>query len=251
MSPLTRGSPILGHPPRKLWGVFTRKERWGLSWQGWSIVFAGVLLTSCVFLFRVYPFLAVTHRTSANVLVVEGWIHEYAIRAAVEEFRKGSYQRVFSTGGPVEGSGHYINDYQTSASVGAELLKKYGLADESLQMVPSRVSDRDRTYGSAIALRNWFRQHNLAVPSINIVTENVHARRTRLLFQEALGRNVEVGIIAVPDPGYDPEVWWRFSQGVKDVFNEAVAYIYARFLFYPSEADDHAKPAQASSGPTQ
>jgi len=181
--------------------------------------------------------------------VVEGWVHEYAIRAAVEEFRKGSYQRVFSTGGPVEG--RYINDYQTSASVGAELLKKYGLADESLQMVPSRVSDRDRTYGSAIALRNWFRQHNLIVPSINIVTENVHARRTRLLFQEALGRNVEVGIIAVPDPGYDPEGWWRFSQGVKDVFNEAVAYIYARFLFYPSEADDHAKPAQASTGPTQ
>jgi uncharacterized SAM-binding protein YcdF (DUF218 family) len=234
-------------PPQKLWGIFTRKERWGFSRRGWAIVFGGVLLTGCLFLFRVYPFLAVTHRTNTNVLVVEGWIHEYAIRAAAEEFRSGSYQRVFTTGGPTEGSRGYINDYQTSASVGAELLKKYGLADESLQMVPSRVMDRNRTYGSAIALRNWFRQQNLAVPSVNVLTENVHARRTRLLFQEALGKNVEVGIIAVADPSYDPVYWWRFSQGTKDVFNEWFAYLYTRLLFYPSDSSPDGNAIRTSS----
>jgi hypothetical protein len=232
---------------RKLFGLFTRKERWGLSGRGWAIVFIGGLLTSCLFLFCVYPFLAVTDRTNTNVLVVEGWIHEYAIRAAVEEFRSGSYQRVFTTGGPVEGSNGYVNDYQTSASVGGELLKKYGLADESLQMVPSRVMDRNRTYGSAIALRNWFRQQNLAVPSVNVLTENVHARRTRLLFQEALGKNVEVGIIAVPDPSYDPGNWWRFSQGTKDVFNEWFAYLYARLLFHPSDSSPDENAIRTSS----
>ena len=35
----------------------------------------------------VYPFLAITHRVNAEVLVVEGWIHEYAIRAALNEFQ--------------------------------------------------------------------------------------------------------------------------------------------------------------------
>src|SRR5882724_4048242 len=134
-----------------LWGILVRKERWGLSWRGWLTVFAGVLLTFSLFLFRVYPFLAVTHRVDTNVLVVEGWIHKYAICAAVAEFREGSYQRVFTTGGPVEGTGGYINDYQTSASVGADLLTKCGLPNESVQMVPSRVMDRDRTYDSAIA----------------------------------------------------------------------------------------------------
>src|SRR5438874_13533368 len=89
--------------------------------------------------------------------------HEYAIRAAVEEFRSSSYQRVLTTGGPVEGTGGYINDYQTAASVGADLLTKSGLPNEFVQMVPSRVMDRDRTYGSAVALRNWFRQHNMPV----------------------------------------------------------------------------------------
>jgi hypothetical protein len=38
-------------------------------------------------LFRIYPFLAVTHRVNSNVLVVEGWVYEYAIQAAVDEFQ--------------------------------------------------------------------------------------------------------------------------------------------------------------------
>src|SRR5438105_658698 len=94
--------------PQKLWGTFVRKERWDLSWRGRLIVLAGVILAFSAFLFRIYPFLAVTHRVDTNVLVVEGWIHEYAIRSAVEEFRSKSYQRVLTTGGPVEGAGGYI-----------------------------------------------------------------------------------------------------------------------------------------------
>jgi uncharacterized SAM-binding protein YcdF (DUF218 family) len=226
--------------PQRFWGTFVRKERWGLSWRGWSIVFAGVLLSFSSSLFCVYPFLAVTHRVDADVLVVEGWVNEYAIRAAVGEFRSSSYQRVFTTGGPVEGTGGYINDYQTSASVAADLLKKNGLSNELVQMVPSRVMDRDRTYGSAIALRNWFREHNMSVRSINVVTEDVHARRTRLLFEKAFGHDVAVGVIAVANPDYDSRHWWRYSEGVKDVISETAAYMYARLLFYPSSRDEKA-----------
>jgi len=173
---------------------------------------------------------------------VEGWIHEYAIRAAMEEFRSSSYQQVLTTGGPVEGTGGYINDYQTSASVGADLLKKNGLPNESVQMVPSRVMDRDRTYGSAVALRNWFRENNSPVRSINVVTEDVHARRTGLLFRKALGDDVAVGVIAVPNPDYDSRYWWRYSQGVKDVVSETVAFIYAKLLFYPSDSKHDLRP---------
>jgi uncharacterized SAM-binding protein YcdF (DUF218 family) len=212
-----------------------RKERWGLSWRGWLIVFTAVALTFSSFRFRVYPFLAVTHRVSANVLVVEGWVHEYAIRAALKEFQSNHYQRVFTTGGPVEGKGGYINDYNTEASVGADLLKNAGVPDQCLQMVPSRVMDRDRTYDSAVALRNWFREHNVPVRRINVLTEDVHARRSRLLFQKALGKEVQVGIIAVPNPDYDSKYWWRYSEGLKDVFSESAAYVYARLFFYPSE----------------
>jgi hypothetical protein len=61
----------------------------------------------------------------------------------------------------------------------------------------------------------------------------VHARRSRLLFQKAFGPGIEVGVIAIRDREYNPRVWWRYSEGVKEVLSEGAAYLYARFLFYP------------------
>ena len=122
-------------------------------------------------------------------------------------------------------------------------MKKAGVPDGTLQMVPSRVMDRDRTYGSAIALRNWFREHNMPVSGIDVVTEDLHARRTRFLFQKALGDKVAVGVIGVPDPDYDAKHWWRYSAGVKEVVSEAGQRL-ARFLFYPSESLPDNKKAE-------
>jgi uncharacterized SAM-binding protein YcdF (DUF218 family) len=230
-------SSSIAHAARRraVWGLFDRKERWSLSWRGRIIVAATVLLMCALIFEGIYPFLAITHRVHANVLVVEGWVHEYAIQAAIREFRSGSYKRVFTTGGPVVGTGGYINDFYTSASVGADLLRKNGLPSGSVQEVPSRVMDRDRTYGSAVALRNWFREHNMAVSAIDIVTEDLHARRTRLLFQEALGDKVKVGVIGIRSPDYDAKHWWRYSDGVREVIGESIAYVYAKVFFCPSE----------------
>jgi len=223
---------------RKFWGILRRKESWGLSWRGWLLLASVVALTACCVGLNIHPFLAVTHRTNADVLVVEGWIQRYAMQKAVEEFKSGRYRRIFTTGGPENGSGGYVNDYQTSASVGAEILtKKFGIPADVVQMVPSHVIGRDRTYSSAIALRDWFHQHNVRVQSINVVTEGTHARRTRLLFEKALGSNVAVGVIAVPSPDFDARHWWRYSEGVEEVVTEGVAYLYAKFFFRPSRID--------------
>ena len=88
---------------------------------------------------------------------------------------------------------------------------------------------------SAVALRDWFHEHNMNVPSVNVITEGAHARRTRLMFEKALGKDIAVGIIAVPNPDYDQRRWWRYSDGVKEVSSETLAYIYARLFFHPSE----------------
>ena len=231
---------------RKFCGILVRKERWGLSWGGRLLVTALVVVGGYVMIVNIHPFLAVTHRVNTNVLVVEGWVSRYSIDAAAAEFRNGSYERIFTTGGPVEGSGGYVNDYQTSASVGADLLKKVGVTDESLQMVPSHVIGRDRTYSSASALRDWFRDHNVTVNKINLLTEDCHARRSRLLYEKAFGKNVSVGIIAIPNPDYDPKHWWRYSDGVREVIAESIAYLYARLCFYPSTSPHLEKAAQIS-----
>jgi uncharacterized SAM-binding protein YcdF (DUF218 family) len=220
-------------PLQKWGGIFVRRECWSLSWRGWMVLLALMLTAGWGALYSVHPFLAVTHRVNAKVLVVEGWVHPFAIEAAVKEFKAGHYERVFTTGGPEAGTGGYSNDYNTEASVGADLLKKAGIPVQSLQIVPSHVWNRNRTYYSAVALRDWFRAHHLPARRFNVLTEDAHARRTRLLFQEAFGANVEVGIISVPNPDYDASDWWKYSEGVREVISEAVAYSYAKFLFYP------------------
>jgi hypothetical protein len=232
---IARDQPVhsSARPAETRWGIFLRKERWGLTWRGRLLVLSAVIVTLYLLVSNAYSFFAVTHRVNTRALVVEGWIHDYAIRVAVAEFRNGPYNRVFTTGGPVVGSGGYVNDFQTSASVGAELLKKTGLPDESLTMVPSHVMGRDRTYNAAVALRAWFRDQHMSVHSMNVLTEDCHARRTQLLYEKAFGKGVSVGVIAVANPDYDPRYWWRYSDGVREVIGESIAYLYARFFFYP------------------
>jgi uncharacterized SAM-binding protein YcdF (DUF218 family) len=220
---------------KALGGLLVRQYRWGLSrWAKFCLLMVVLVLAVTIFL-NIYPFLAITKRMDANVLVVEGWVHPYTANVGVEEFKSHSYHRVLTTGGPVVGNGGYINDYQTSASVGADLLKKAGIPAEVVQMVPSHVIGRDRTYNSAVALRDWLREHNLQVRAINILTEGAHARRTRLLFQRALGANVAVGVIAVPSPDFDAKRWWYYSEGVEDVVDQGIGYLYAISFFQIEE----------------
>jgi DUF218 domain len=222
---------------QKFYGLFVRKERWGLSWRGRLAAVTFVLLIGLLILFDIYPFLAVTRLENTKILVVEGWVPQYVINAAVKEFKSGQYNQIFVTGGPTEGNGGYSNDYNTEASVGADRLKNAGIPDNCLQMVPSHVWNRNRTYYSAIALRDWFSAHNVQVHNINVLTEGPHARRTWLLFQEAFGKDVRVGIISVPNPDYDTNHWWKYSDGVRDVVGETIAYIYAKLFFWPNKTN--------------
>src|ERR1017187_2008452 len=112
----------------KLWGMFTRRERWGLSWRGRGLLALALLLVGWALVLNIHPFLAVTHRVPAKVLVVEGWTHVYGVDAAVQEFKSGHYERILTTGGPVEGIGTSSSIYDTDAWQSARLLKEAGIS---------------------------------------------------------------------------------------------------------------------------
>jgi len=227
--------PAAQPPRKKFFGLFNKKERWRLSWRGVCVTFIIALLIGRSLFVNVHSLLAVTHREDAHYLVVEGWVHLFAARVAATEFQTGKYQKVFITGLPVEGNGEYGSDSDTEAWVGAGLLRQAGIPEDYLQRVPRRKVDRDRTYGSALALRVWFQEQGIHPQAVNIVTEAPHARRTQLLFQKALGPDVKVGIIAAQNPDYDPQHWWRYSEGVREVIGETTAWLYAEFIFRPEK----------------
>ena len=75
--------------------------------------------------------------------------------------------------------------------------------------------------------------YNIDETNIHLITTGPHGRRSRLLFQKALGKDYHVGITCLEDSGYDPDHWYLYSQGVRKVLGEWIAYTYAKLFFHP------------------
>lgn len=113
----------------------------------------------------------------------------------------------------------------------AGLLVQHGVPRDCVDSTFCFVTKKDRTYHSALAVNQWLAQHGVSVRFINVATLGPHARRSRLLYEKAFGKDVQVGVIGLQDRKYDPNHWWQSSEGVREVLGEGIAYIYARFFF--------------------
>jgi uncharacterized SAM-binding protein YcdF (DUF218 family) len=181
---------------------------------------------------NLHSFLAVTRPFSEGILVVEGWGTDSTFEAVIQLFTNrppGAYAFVCVTGGPLE-YGAYLSEYGTYAERGAAVLASLGFDTNAIRAVPAPRVPQDRTYTSALALRRWLEVQRITVKHVTVVTQGPHARRSRLLFQRALGEDVQVGVVAVPVPDYDHERWWRSSAGVRNTINEWVGYLYVRIF---------------------
>jgi hypothetical protein len=105
-------------------------EGWGPSWRGWIVLIVLLAFDSYAFFLTIFLFLTVTHRVDSDVFVVEGWIREYAIQAAVEEYHLGGYRRLFTTGVRFPGTA-------ATSMTFAELLQKFRIPGKSVEVVPS------------------------------------------------------------------------------------------------------------------
>lgn len=217
------------------WGFLRRRQCWLPTWRGW-LALGLVCAASLVLAVRnAYPFLAVNDPVSGGALVVEGWQPDYALEEAIAEFKRHPYQKLYVTGGPID-RGAPLSEYKTYAELGAAILTRLGLSPETVQAVPAPWVRQDRTYTSAVALRTWLRAHRISPTNFHLLTLGPHARRSRLLFEEALGDGVRVGITAIEGRDYDPRQWWKSSDGFREVTGEVIAYAYARLVFRPAAA---------------
>lgn len=126
----------------------------------------------CLFnIFRYYSCTLISRRDfpikSAEVLVVEGWLPDYAIQQALTEFKNGSYNLVITTGGSIE-KGNYLSEYKSFAEVSAATFEKLGLESEKVVAVPTPNVIKDRSYASAAEFDRWLSHSNLKLKSINV-----------------------------------------------------------------------------------
>ncbi len=125
-----------------------------------------------------------------------------------------------------------LSGYSNYADMCLGTLLKLGLSSNVVAAVPAPFVWQDRTYAAAVALRQWWRAHGMAPSHVNLFTLGPHARRSRLLFERALGAGVTVGVVAFPPWHYDTRHWWRSSSGFRDVTGELIAYAYVRVFFW-------------------
>jgi len=217
------------------WGLISKRERYGLTLRGY-IILAGMSIALLVLgAWNLLPFLAVNVPVVGDIMVVEGWLPRYAIATAVRDFKKEDYKLLVTTGVPF-GVGSPLRIYGTSADLAASCVRSMDFDEEKLVAVSTPDVKRHRTYESALQLKKWLKSKGLKIKALNIYTLGPHARRSRLLFRCVFAPEVEVGVIAVNSRDYEPNRWWTYSSGVRQVLDEAIAYIYAKFFFSPYES---------------
>ena len=207
-----------------------RRERWTLTWPGRALVATLVAMIIVLSTRELNNFLSVNSPVGGDYLVVEGWMPAYAYRAAAARFQNGAYRKIIAAGVLHE-------DWDAGGDVrersGAEKLVALGVPRERVAVASAAEAQRDRTFHAAMAVRSWLKQQGVGASSIDVITIGPHARRSRLLFEQALGDKVKVGTIALDDRRFDARSWWRSSAGVRMVIGELIAYVYARVFFTP------------------
>ena len=215
-----------------LGALVVRRERWTLTWTGRLLALTVAAVFTVILGRGLCSFLAITSPVGGQFLVVEGWMPNYAYGEAAAQFRKGNYRQVIAVGvtqrdGGIEGD--------LPELFGEDALIQFGVPSELVVTVSSEQVYRDRTFHSAMTVKQWLQEQGLRTASIDVVTVGPHARRSRLLYEKALGNEVAVGVISVENRWFDPNHWWRSSEGVRTVVDELIAYLYARIVFSPPQ----------------
>ena len=210
--------------------LFERKECTVLTWQG-RLILLLVFLLIIISYFKFAPlFLSINKPVHGQVLILDGQMPDFAIKQAIRIFDSCHYNLIITTGGIIQ-SGYHLSGNKTMAEYSHAMFINYGFDPENIVAVPGGNFIRNRTFSSALSLKNWLINQHKDFYSFDILAIGCHARRSRYLFRKALGEDYKVGIISLKDPAYDPRLWWRSSIGARAVFSETIAYLYARLFF--------------------
>lgn len=199
---------------------------------GWLLIATLLMLLFIGFIKSLYPFLAPKTTPHKGLMIVEGWIHDFALDDAITLFKDGDYSKIICTGVQIE-TGSYIQEFKSYPEMTAARLIKMGVDPEKIIVTVADDVKKDRTYLAATALREAFITYNMQETNLHLITTGPHGRRSRMLFQKALGPDYNIGITCLAPASYEPEDWYKGSEGVRYVMSETLAYIYAKLFFHP------------------
>jgi hypothetical protein len=211
---------------------------------GWAVILACGIGASIALAMAANAWLAPNapvvgaNGSGARLLIVEGWLDEPDLDQAIAAFRRGRYERIVTTGGPID-SWRDWHPWRTFADRAAIYLKAHGLADVRIDAVPTPASAQDRTFLSAVVVREWAREAEVTLDTVDLFSAGVHARRSQWLFQMAFGPAVTVGVLSSQPLDVDARHWWRSSAGTKAVMGETLSLAWTACCFWPPAQGSH------------
>lgn len=190
----------------------------------------GVILFMLVAAWLTYgeSYLAVTDRSQADILVLEGWIGRQGIRAAVDEFERGGYRFIVASGGLT--SGRWEDQLESYASMAAQEVMRLGIPEERIVVARSANTENHRTFESAVAVWRTLQERGIKAMALNVFTLGPHARRSALVFSKVSSPGVKVGVIGWVPAEYKDEPWWQSSDRSRELLDETVGYFYEVLL---------------------
>jgi len=202
------------------------------------IIITLVLLSSSVFILKnLAHYLAQQQSIKAPILIVEGWISDLALKEVIKHYKTADYKMIITTGGLIKTRNS--TKHKTYAGSAAAYLRNNGLNSINIKSLPTPESAQNRTFLSAVIVRDWLQKQNIKTKQINLYSQGVHARRTKTLYEMAFGKQYRIGINAAKTKEYKLDNWWKSSTGAKYVITEMIGLIWVKCCFYPGEYQSH------------
>ena len=230
--------------PYTLPPLLHRRTVWFPTLWGWLALLVSGVAAVVVLAFAANAWLALNEPavaadgSGARILIVEGWLDEPDLDQAIAAFRRGHYERILTTGAPIN-SWHDSQPWRSFAERAATYLKVHGLADVPIDAVAAPASAQDRTFLSAVVVREWAKRSGLTLNTVDLFSAGVHARRSRLLFRMAFGPGVTVGVLSSAPLDFDAQHWWRSSTGTKSVMGETLSLAWTACCFWLPAQGSH------------
>jgi hypothetical protein len=218
--------------------LLRRREIWLPTFAGWLALLAIAASAGVVAVRGAHRFLAPNAPAGGGLLVVEGWGGAPVFAEAARRFATGRYAHVVTTGGPIERDSPIAADHTWAEHAAAALLR-LDLPRDAVTPVPSPASRQDRTFRSAVTVREWIARRGERFEAIEIVTLGPHARRSRLLYERAFGPGTAIGVVAAAPDEYDAALWWASSEGAKSVLSEGIGWAFALCCFDAGAPGSH------------
>ena len=138
--------------------------------------------------------------------------------------------------GTINGLNLRRTDPRSEADWAMDILRQEGIPDSLMVSVAAPLIQYDKTFATAMAVKDWLTRQPGPTPlAINLFSESAHARRSRLLFQKALGTQIQVGVISVSKKEVNAENWWKQREAASYTLWQIAKYVYARLFFWPDE----------------